>query len=98
MSNDAIEMPAGEVETSTGHLCTYDSIHMTIWSVLSGLSAIVGAYHGFHRNGRSWGWAIAWFFFGSFFPVIAPTYALIQGYAQPAEGAFDGPRRLEPAR
>jgi len=53
-----------------------------IWGVLSTASFAVSVYHGYKRN-DSIGWAIWWGFMGGLFPVITPTIAFAQGFAQP---------------
>ena len=54
------------------------------WSVASLASAIVSARHGYYRNHRSTGWALAWGALGLVFPILTPGWAVfVQGYAKP---------------
>lgn len=52
------------------------------YSALRIAAAALAAYHGYKRN-NSLGWAIAWAFLGSSFPVITVPVALAQGFGQP---------------
>lgn len=50
--------------------------------VASLAGASLGAYHGYKRNHGSIGWALAWAFFGSVFPLITVPIALAQGFGE----------------
>lgn len=51
-------------------------------AVLSVAGGAAGAYHGYKRTDSA-GWAVGWFVFGSFLPVLALPIALAQGFAEP---------------
>lgn len=53
------------------------------WGTLSMASLAVCTYHGMKRNNGSLGWGLGWGLFGAAFPVVGPTLALAQGFAQP---------------
>lgn len=55
----------------------------TFYQILAAASAGVSAYHGYKRNNGSVGWAIVWGFLGGAFPVITPSIALAEGFAEP---------------
>lgn len=50
-----------------------------LWGALSVASAAVSTYHGYKRNDGSIGWALAWGFLGTIFPVVTPAIAFAQG-------------------
>jgi len=50
---------------------------------LSAISAGLGAYHGYKRNG-SIGWALVWAASGAVLPVVTPAIAFAQGFGEPA--------------
>ena len=54
-----------------------------VWGVASTVSMAASAYHGVKRN-NSVGYGIWWGLMGAMFPVITPTIAIAQGYAQRA--------------
>jgi hypothetical protein len=43
----------------------------------------LGAYHGYHRNRRSTGWAVWWGLMGGLFPIITTVVSMVQGYGAP---------------
>jgi hypothetical protein len=53
------------------------------YSVLATVSAAACGYHGYKRN-NSIGWAVVWFLFGGWFPVITPVVAVAQGFGTKA--------------
>jgi hypothetical protein len=57
------------------------------YGLLSTVSMVASAYHGYKRNdvpgGSPIGWALGWGALGSLFPVITPVVAIAQGYAEP---------------
>jgi hypothetical protein len=66
------------------------------YSVIGAVGGIASAYHGYKRNEASdaaVGWAIAWWFLGSWFPLITVPVALAQGYGQRARGTSGLGRR-----
>lgn len=67
----------------------YDAgqVPLGVWiaySVLSAVGAISGAYHGYKRNDSA-GWAVAWFFFGSWLPLLSIPISLAQGFGKRAK-------------
>ena len=53
------------------------------FSILSAASGLLCLYHGYKRNCGSIPWALAWGLAGSMFPVIAPTFGVLQGLGKP---------------
>jgi hypothetical protein len=53
-----------------------------VMEVAGTVGAFAGAYHGYKRNGGSVGWAIGWFFFGGFLPIIALPVMLVEGFGE----------------
>lgn len=42
-------------------------------------------YHGYRRNGDSFGWGLAWAIMGRIAPVLTPALAVAQGLGKPVE-------------
>lgn len=55
-----------------------------IYRLAQSASSLISAYHGYKRNGDSWGWGFAWMIFGGIVPGVGPAIAFSQGYAKPA--------------
>tara|TARA_Y100001937_G_C7056022_1_gene301443 strand:+ start:219 stop:734 length:516 start_codon:yes stop_codon:yes gene_type:complete len=47
--------------------------------------SISGAYHGYKRNGDSWGWGIGWFILGGMFWPLTIPISVAQGYGKKAK-------------
>ena len=45
--------------------------------------AAIGGYHGYHRNKKSTGWAVAWGVAGTILPIITTGVTLFQGVGKP---------------
>ena len=54
----------------------------TAWGLLSIASSTASVYHGYKRN-ESIGWALWWGLMGALFPIVTPTIAVAQGFAEP---------------
>ncbi len=62
---------------------TVSSVSEAIIGAASIGSSALGFYHGFKRNGDSFGWGLWWGVMGAIFPVIVPGYAFAQGFGEP---------------
>lgn len=75
----------GELNPSAlGTLYAEGSITQTqlvVWGVIATLGAGLGAYHGWKRT-ESYGWTVAWFLAGAWFPVITVPIAVAQGFGE----------------
>lgn len=58
---------------------------MVAYGIAGIAGAAIGAYHGYKRN-DSVGWAVAWSFLGSLFPVIVIPVAYAQGIGERKRG------------
>jgi hypothetical protein len=68
-----------------GELTTDIGVGGTVIGLAALASSGIGFYHGYKRNGDSFGWGLWWAFMGSIFPVITPAYAFAQGLGKPVE-------------
>lgn len=57
-------------------------------------SGAISAYHGYKRNNDSLGWGLGWGLMGLVFPILSPTLAIAEGYAEPLRETGYGRRIL----
>jgi len=87
-----------EDDDPRGRKCTSDetsirvgarTVCVTKPSLISRLGSwggsISGAYHGYKRNGDSWGWGIGWFILGGMFWPLTIPISVAQGYGKKAK-------------
>lgn len=58
------------------------SIWGTIYAIVTPVSSAACFYHGLKRN-DSIGWGFGWSVLGGLFPVVAPIYAVYEGFGVP---------------
>lgn len=72
-------------DTGMGDLPGDSGVVAATYGVAALASTGLGFYHGYKRNGDSFGWGLAWAFAGSLFPIVTPAFAFAQGFGQPAK-------------
>lgn len=57
-----------------------DGVEKVVWGLVRAFSAGVAMMHGYERNGGSWAWAVVWFLFGAWVPVLTVSVVCVQRY------------------
>lgn len=81
---DQAKISSNDASDGLGDLMGDAGVGGTILGLTALASSGLGFYHGYRRNGDSFGWGLFWAFMGGIFPVIVPAYAFAQGFGQPA--------------
>lgn len=81
----AMPPPSRPVQSSIGQVPAFcppcnDTVDKVIWGLIRAFAGGVCLWHGYERNSGSWGWALAWFLFGSWVPVVAVSVVCVQRY------------------